>query len=536
MAKKSVFLDIVREQLTPRFEALIENGEQFVRENFEEISQRMLWYICVGLYKTRTGTENLDIAGDENSQYGNQFLKAIKGFCENNKNVEKAVQVNARYGEYWGILRKALNIEAKGRAICFGASGDDVMVVPSNKRRYIGSGLFCVICEKETFGKKWLAEMNRRGWGNHITLIVTQGFSSCEVIETLMELKENISNQRTEFYVGVLHDCDIPGYTIMEDINSFFDIMDFGATFELLDQHNSMCWENLKEVKRIPVNQSSYFINNNKIAELKRFTGLDGDEFNAIFGENNDEKHTAVLDGFRLELDKLYVNIGIAPFCDYAEAMLNIKARIWDLNRVEYPYCSNPDEYDVLERKVTDIWRKLVLKATGKETYELNFTDCADNAKNTFIEQNRHYEATVAQVKDVSKIIRKQSRELQEIVDNNEENQTMIAQISELVDELLQIVDSNQSNEDNDSDDENEEVHQDNDDDDNVDVNDSNEYEEETTEDDDPENVGKEFEERSKTKVCCWNCINYDRDNHTCNIDGESEEPDTECNAFDYLD
>lgn len=528
MAKKSVFLDIVREQLVPRFEALIEFGEQYVQQNFEEISQRMLWYISVGLYKTRTGTENLDIAGDENSQYGNQFLKAIKGFCENKENVRRAVEIDAKYGKYWGILRKALNIEAKGRAICFGASGDDIMVVPSNKRRYINSGLFAVICEKETFGKKWLAEMNRRGWGNRITLIVTQGFSSCEVIETLMELKDNIDNRDTEFYVGVLHDCDIPGYAIMEDINGFFDIMDFGATFELLDQHDSMCWENLKEVKRIPVNQSSYFINNNKIAELKRFTGLDNGEFDAIFGENGDQKHNAVLSGFRLELDKLYVNIGIVPFCDYAEAMLSNIASKWDLNRISRPYCSNPDKYDDLERKITDIWKKIVKKATGKETWNLNFTDCADDKLNEFIEENRHYEATISEVKNVDKIIRKQSRELQEIVDYDSNNIDMLNKIEELVNEIVEIVDSNDDTEEEGDDDESED--------------DDESYGEDAPEDEDPENVNdtddesEEDDDDEHEPDMCANCEHWNEYTGECNVDNQTEESSGLCDEHKRIE
>jgi len=410
MGSQSQFLNILREEiLIPRFNALVEHGESYVSRNFEEISQRMAWYNTVKLYKAKFNTSDIDLKGNSNSQYS-KFLKAIRGFCEGKKNVEKVEKVNPRYGQYWGIFRKALNIEAKGRAIAFGCAGNDLMVVPSNQYQYIDKGLLCVICEKETLGKKFLKEMENRGWDSKILLIITQGFSACEVIETLLEIKENIQDGNTNFHVGVLHDNDVAGITIFQDVKKWFpETMDLGINFEMLDDISPDLWDNIKEESGLSSNEKKTMIN----------LGLEDD--------------LARLGNYRLELDNLFVNSGIGVFADYAEKVIQRECKVWDLNRYRSPSSSRPDRVDELEERVNSIWDKICIAVLGCKSWKYEWTQPSNTKKIEFKKDNITYNGDV---KDAYTQIRLQSQKLQEIVDNDSDNVSKMNQIEEIIDSL----------------------------------------------------------------------------------------------------
>jgi len=415
MGKSSVFLSMLRDNiLIPRFEALIDHGESYVLSTIEVISQRMAWYITNDIYKKKYGVgAEIDLTGDSSTQY-NKFLKAIKGFCEGKRVIEQAKEVNPKFAEYWGLLRKALGIEAKGRAVMYGAVGDNIMVVPENKEKYIQGGLIACICEKETLGRKWLKEMNKRGWGQKFVLIITQGFSSCEVIETLMEIQDNINDSKTNFAVGVLHDLDISGIGILEDIRQYFDVMDFGINFDMLDEIDNDLWDQIKEPTKTTKEQEKYMTTNGFADVLKR------------------------LNSYKLELDNLFVVKKIDVFADYAEEIITTNCERYDLNRIGQPSYSYPEDLGVMREKIDELFDKICYAGSGMNFWESGWTRCATKRKDEMITENVNYQANVKEIKNAFTYIRKQSAELQAIVEKDPKNVERVKKVKALY-ELLNI-------------------------------------------------------------------------------------------------
>ena len=413
--KSSDFLDIMRVFLLERFMEFLLNGVEGVEKKFKEISIRMLWYKSIKTFKKKYGTEQIDIAGIPETQY-KTFIKALNGFFKGKKVISKAVKIDPIYGRYFSILRKACLIVAKGRAICFGAAGDNVMVVPANRKLYVNKGLLIVICEKETIGKYWLEEMYTRGWKHKILLFVTQGFSSAEVIETLIEIQDNITDGKTNVAIGALHDIDVAGILIIEDIKKTFGkCLDLGINFEMLDSLNAEfpdCWNTLKE----PHKQKSQ--------DRKAMANLNLVDVSNRIGD------------FRLELDNLYVDTGdnINVFCDYTELVLDREVSVWDLNRYSRPIVYDPPEYDAQKERLESLWENIVLNATGENTWNIDWTAYADERLAEMIKANINYKGKVKDIIKAYYYIETQSLELQKIVDTNETNVEFIKEIKAAID------------------------------------------------------------------------------------------------------
>jgi len=411
MGKASNFLGIVRLELQRRFDMLYEHGFEYLQAHSDSISQRMLWYNSVSKYKKEFGTDELDISGDASKQY-NTMLKSIRAFCEKKSIVSKAIEIDSK-NSYWGILRKSLNIESKGRAIAYGCVGDDIMIVPQNREKYVDSGLLIAICEKETLGKKWLAAMNKRGWEEKIVLIITQGFSACEVVETIMEIRDNIEDGKTNIVIGVIHDLDIAGIGIYQDIKQWFDeTLDFGINFDMLDSINPSLWDTIKEKTRVNAEQMKYMKNIGLAMTL------------AQLGE------------YRLELDNLYVNVGIEPFCDYTEKVIDENISIWDINRIKKPYVMKPKKYRYMRDQLEGLWEKIVLAATGEDSIDINFNKCVMKPYSKMLKINRAFTGDIAAIKDYETYIYNQSKELQKIIETNESNIEKVAKIQEIYNKL----------------------------------------------------------------------------------------------------
>lgn len=418
----SNFLDTLRNDiLRPRFNALMDHGEEFVKKNFDEISIRMLWYNTVDRYKAKFGTDVIDLTGEGSKQY-KRFESAISDFCAQKSIIGKAKQKDPRYGAYWGILRKALNIDAKGRAVIYGCTGDNILVVPENKPKYLGKGLFAVICEKETLGKKFLADMKRRGWGRAMYLIITAGFSTCEVIETLMDEKASIDDGSTQFHVGILHDCDIPGHMITWDIKKQFpEAIDFGINFEMLDGYGTDIWNSYKEACKVDKDIVQGAINAGLLDIVTH------------------------LGNWKLELDNLYERGGgIKGFCDYAERQIEKYITKVDLNRVEKPTIDDPDDLKKIREQINTLWKNICIKAIGKEDEKVDWTQPADEEMERMIEENTGYEPeNLEALRHYSKYIKQQSEDLQKIINEDPDNVKQIEQIQDVLDQsgILEAID-----------------------------------------------------------------------------------------------
>lgn len=431
----SNFLEILRDEiLKPRFAMLMEHGESWVRTHFDELSLRMAWYNTVNLYKAKCGTDVLDLVGDGGKQF-KRFEAALNDFCRSKTNVDKAKKLNPKYGVYWGELRKALNIEAKGRAVIFGCPGNNILVVPENRSTYLGKGLFAVICEKETLGKKWLAEMQRRGWRDAIYLMITGGFSTCEVIETLMDEKARIDAGKTRFHVGILHDCDLSGHMILWDIQKQFpDAVDMGLNFDMLETIGPMTWNDLKEPCTIGKDIVTGAIN----------AGLQDLVTSLETGAAVKTGKNYYCSSYRVELDNLYVSKGISVFCDYAEQQIAKYFKMVDLNRVDKPSVEDPDDLRDIRKEINALWENICIKAIGKSDKDTDWTEPADKALEDDELANKDFEPEdLEALRHYGTHINQQSDDLQKIVNEDPENVKRIAQIQDLLDKLgiLKVLD-----------------------------------------------------------------------------------------------
>lgn len=432
----SKFLDVLRDEvLMPRLDMLCEHGENYVFSHTDELSERMCWYNCVNRYKTITGLTQIDLAGDGAEQY-KKFQAAIRNFCEGKGNVARAVKINPQYGMYWGLLRDALNIAAKGRAVIFGQPGSNILVTDENKYKYVNRALIAVICEKETLGKKWLAEMERRGWRNHFMLIITQGFSACEVIQTLMEIKEKIEKKETEFNVAVLHDNDIPGKMIYQDVHEWFSASDIGVNFEMLDRIDPALWDNLKEACKVDPKQ------------IKMIENL-GDQSLSFLDR---------IGNFRVELDNLYIQRGIGVFADYAEFVIARDMHVFDLNRVSTLDMYQPDALYALQRRIEKIWMLICKAAIGMESDSVKWADCAEKTREKMIEENRHFSIKeINEIRNFTKRIDAQQKVINTMIENDPKNKELIAKIAAVIEDmgitkLEQKIKENEKKDDHDAD------------------------------------------------------------------------------------
>lgn len=423
MGKSSKYGEIVRNKLSERFNALVQYGLGEVDENqsnlvfapgveFDIISQRMLWYICVGEFKKTYGTDQIDIAGVQMKQHI-KHDGMIQGFCERmiRENRERLTEIDPRLTGYWGILRKALGIEAKGRAVLYGVSGDEILITSKNREVYENKAFILVLCEKETLGKKWLIEMKRRRWTS-INLVITQGFAVAELIEFLFDVSIQLKQNKTILWVGVLHDLDAAGQKILNDVAQWYDVLELGVSFEMLDQINPSLFDQLKEMHKLTSEDIAYFEKRNQVEFAKR------------------------LGQFRLELDNLYVSQGIEVFGDWAEKIIAEKCDTFDLNRMGVPDYREPHEYFSMWRTINDIWSLIIKTVTGIEDDELDLTDVAKERYEQIIQENIHYKASIDEIKRWRKILETQGRELQEIVDTNDRNKLWLDNMRVLVESL----------------------------------------------------------------------------------------------------
>lgn len=411
MAEKSKFLEIMREKLQERFNVLLNGGNP--REAFETLSQRMLWYMCVDEYRSRyDDDEKTDLVGSEERQY-RSYLGAIRNFC-NKLMKEHAGEVNAiddKLTVYWGLLRKALGIDADERAIGHGFSGENILIVPENSEKYRTEASMMVICEKSKFAEKWLGEMRERGWGS-INLVVTKGFSVAELVEVIQDIRKDVENGETHFYIGILHDLDVSGECIKIDLEKWYDILDFGVNFEMLDNDDPENWDNFKERSK----------HNPK--QLTQLTDLGETKFLERVGNS------------RLELDNLYTKKGIQIFADYAEKVISENCKIWDLNRLGEPVALDPEEYTDCKEKIEQLWAKIVLKVTGKDEYDLFLTECSWGRKDEIKNDNKDFEGSVDDIKNYRETFDEQNEELQKLVDEDPENQKIVEGLGKLMDEI----------------------------------------------------------------------------------------------------
>lgn len=413
MAAPSNFLNILREVLNERFDALEEHGEEYVKTHFKKKSQRMIWYNVEEIYDIRYNKAPKDLSGDAKKQYM-RLTKAIREFCEGKKIRQRAEAINPRYVRYWGLLRNALNISAKGRAVAYmGHEDNEVLVIPKNRPQYVDKGLMFVLCEKETVGLNFLEEMQNRGWRHTITLVVMGGTAVCEVIETLIDINDSIFDEETNVAIGVLHDIDISGIIIFNDIKQYFPkLLDFGINFEMLDRVSLTLWDELKESAKVTKEQKVYMKNRGFDDILERI------------GE------------FKVELDNTVEKKGVGVFCDYAEYVLDENAIYWDLNRVKEPVCYDPNKYTAMKERVSDLFDNIVKSATGQLGWEIDWTKPADEALAEFKQDNINFDGSVDEVKDYHDYINEQSEELQKIVDDDGNNIKNLKNITTLFDML----------------------------------------------------------------------------------------------------
>ena len=192
---------------------------------------RQVWYSMEKRLKRKN--LNIDFSGDSDKQYLT-CLKTIKRYCES---LMDFYNLN-----YWGLTMDEIGLSSKGRGIIYDINMNATLLditclidfnIPDKRfnDEFLKTPFFLLICEKEDTLLSMMSDLKNRGFKGGFYGIITQGYSSTNVIRLLMELSL-VSN----FHVFVVHDFDLDGISIFFDIKrTFNNAVSVGINNEMLN-------------------------------------------------------------------------------------------------------------------------------------------------------------------------------------------------------------------------------------------------------------------------------------------------------------
>jgi hypothetical protein len=405
-------------------------------------------------YQILTRLGEIDLKGDSLQQQIS-LDGAVRSYCEKLQEFFNA--------PYWGYIQDELEFVATARTTAYSIEGKSYKMdqnMMSNE--YFGKDknefydlirktpFFFIVCEKELVVMETMEALRDLGYTEGWLGFNTQGYASTNLIRTLIEYRDTISNK---FCVFSLHDYDVEGIKIFLDMKRYFNVESAGLNPELM-RRCGIDFTGKGQKYRGASGEA-------KSATLKgAATIIDGLFENGIINTDEKEEYEEWVDGCSKERYELQSITGVRldedmdqnPARDYAEYIqykLESMDRKWDINRLKEPKAIGPDTYEFkievpsfiseiiedLQEKISDTindyldtknlktvddWKELLLEKYGSiEKHEYNETllktlrkiqGIYGNIKAIRIrKKNKRYTESL---KGVKKVVDKQSREL----------------------------------------------------------------------------------------------------------------------------